>query len=164
MEWLRSLPPQALLALLVLGIIVVAVVMVVAIVQGRELSFWPPRLGARPVGAAAPAVPREAEPAVSPFAGLWEHVWGWLAIFTEGTYARGIFLDRNGRSYYIEGVIDGDRLEYDATRYERNQAEEGAGGFLELRDQGRALEGTWRNADGTLVSQAAKRMRWPLPS
>jgi hypothetical protein len=128
MDWLERLPPQALLALLVLGVIVVAVTVVVAIVQGRELSFWPPRLGARPGTAPAPpGEPEDDAPIASPFSGLWEHVWGWLAIFVD---------------------------DYDATRFERNVAEEGAGGHLVLR----TLEGTWRNADGTPVSQSAKRM------
>jgi hypothetical protein len=165
MDWLGSLPQRWLLALLVVAVIVAAVMLVVAIVQGRELSFWPPKLGPRPAGTAGGEDGREkAVPPGSPFAGMWEHVWGWLAIEVEGKHARGIFLDRNGRSYWLQGSIDGDRLDYDATRYERNVPEDGAGGFLELRDRGRALEGTWRNADGSLVSQAARRLRWPAPA
>lgn len=164
MEWLKSLPPQALLAVLVLAAIVVAVTMAVAIVQGRELSFWPPRLGPRPAqpGPSAGAVEPAAysSPVGPTFDGTWESIWGWSYLLTEGSRARGAVINRSGLCFRLEGTVDGDRLVFEAVRYEQREIAEEAGGHYDLSDGGRRIKGTWRDGAGANIAVEMERVRW----
>ena len=49
-QWLSKNP--VVMGIILIGFIVVIVMYVVAVIQGREVTFWPPGIGSKPIVAA----------------------------------------------------------------------------------------------------------------
>ena len=94
------------------------------------------------------------------FSGVWDLSWGHLMFEQRGDHGVGLFLDRNGKSYFLKGNVRGETLEFGWTRYEGNRVESEGTGRFSIDLAAGTLDGVWQDAQGVGIANTAKRFSW----